>query len=82
MPEPLVHEDIDRGRLVRLDVPECMDGFLRLHAIYRTDTPPGPAAAWLISQFETQAKVMAKFGDEHAALVSLQGRRKKSVAVN
>jgi hypothetical protein len=57
--------------------PECMGGFLRLHAIYRTDTPPGPAAAWRISRFETQAKVMAKFSDEHAALVSLQGRRKK-----
>jgi DNA-binding transcriptional LysR family regulator len=75
MPEPLVHEDIDKGRLVRLNVPEYKDGFLRLHAIYRTDTPPGPAASWLIARFETQANVMAKFGDEHAALVSLQDRR-------
>lgn len=81
MPEPFVHEDIDEGRLARLDVPEYKDGFLRLHAIYRTDTPPGPAASWLIDRFETQAKVMAKFGDEHAALVNLQSRRKKSVAV-
>jgi DNA-binding transcriptional LysR family regulator len=81
MPEPFVHEDIDEGRLARLDVPEYKDGFLRLHAIYRTGTPPGPAASWLIDRFETQAKVMAKFGDEHAALVNLQSRRKKSVAV-
>ncbi|MGA7527643.1 MAG: LysR substrate-binding domain-containing protein, partial [Pseudolabrys sp.] len=80
MPEPLVHEDIDRGRLVRLDVPEYKDGFLRLHAIYRTDTPPGPAASWLVARFETQARVMAKFRDEHTALVSLQGRRKRSAA--
>jgi DNA-binding transcriptional LysR family regulator len=80
MPEPIVREDIERDRLVRLDVPEYKDGFLRLHAIYRTDTPPGPAASWLIARFKTQAEVTAKFGDERGALVSLQGRRKKSVA--
>jgi len=60
--------------------PEYKDGFLRLHAIYRTDTPPGPAASWLIARFKTQAEVTAKFGDERGALVSLQGRRKKLVA--
>src|SRR5215470_13945762 len=76
MPEPFVHEDIDRGRLVRLDIPEYKDGFLRLHAIYRTDTPPGPAASWLIARFETQAKILAKFSDEHAALVTLQAGAK------
>jgi DNA-binding transcriptional LysR family regulator len=80
MPEPIVREDIERDRLVRLDVPEYKDGFLRLHAVYRTDTPPGPAASWLIARFKTQAEVTAKFGDERGALVSLQGRRKKSVA--
>ena len=82
MPEPIVREDIERDRLVRLDVPEYKDGFLRLHAVYRTDTPPGPAASWLIARFKTQAEVTAKFGDERGALVSLQGRRKKSVAAN
>jgi len=80
MPEPIVREDIERDRLVRLDVPEYKDGFLRLHAVYRTDTPPGPAASWLIARFKTQAEVTAKFGDERGALVSLQGRRKKLVA--
>jgi DNA-binding transcriptional LysR family regulator len=80
MPEPIVREDIERDRLVRLDVPEYKDAFLRLHAIYRTDTPPGPAASWLIARFKNQAEVTAKFGDERGALVSLQGRRKKSVA--
>jgi DNA-binding transcriptional LysR family regulator len=81
MPEPFVHEDIDRGRLVRLDIPEYKDGFIRLHAIYRTDTPPGPAASWLIARFETQAKILAKFSDEHAALVTLQADAKKSRAI-
>jgi DNA-binding transcriptional LysR family regulator len=55
MPEPMVREDIESGRLVRLHVPEYKDGFVRLHAIYRTDTPPGPAGSWLIDRFVAQA---------------------------
>jgi DNA-binding transcriptional LysR family regulator len=55
MPEPMVREDIETGRLVRLDMREYKDGFMRLHAIYRTDTPPGPASSWLIARFEAQA---------------------------
>jgi DNA-binding transcriptional LysR family regulator len=56
MPEPMVREDVDRGRLVRLHLPEYKDGLLRLHAIYRTDTPPGPAGSWLIDRFVAQAE--------------------------
>jgi DNA-binding transcriptional LysR family regulator len=59
MPEPLVREDVESGRLVQLDMPEYMDGLLRLHAIYRTDTPPGPAASWLIARFVAQAEADA-----------------------
>ena len=55
MPEPMVREEIEGGRLVPLDIPELKRGSLRLYAIYRTDTPPGPAGSWLISRFEAQA---------------------------
>jgi DNA-binding transcriptional LysR family regulator len=55
MPEPMVREDIEGGRLVLLDMPELRRGSLRLYAIYRTDTPPGRAGSWLISRFEAQA---------------------------
>src|SRR5262245_60092818 len=51
MPEPMVREDIEGGRLVALDMPELKRGSLRLYAIYRTDTPPGQAGSWLISRF-------------------------------
>jgi DNA-binding transcriptional LysR family regulator len=54
MPEPMVREDIEGGRLVPLDRPELKRGSLRLYAIYRTDTPLGPAGSWLISRFEAQ----------------------------
>jgi DNA-binding transcriptional LysR family regulator len=55
MPEQMVREDIEQGRLVRLDMREYKDGVMRLHAIYRTDTPLGPAGSWLIARFEAQA---------------------------
>jgi DNA-binding transcriptional LysR family regulator len=60
MPEPMVREDVKKGRLVQLDMREYKDGFLRLHAIYRTDTPPGPAGSWLIDRFVAQAGVASE----------------------
>jgi DNA-binding transcriptional LysR family regulator len=55
MPEPNVREDIAAGRLVRLELPEARSGAYSFQAMYRTDTPPGPAAAWLIQRFADQA---------------------------
>jgi DNA-binding transcriptional LysR family regulator len=55
MPEPMVREDIEKKQLARLDIPECNGASIRLYAIYQTDTPPGPAASWLISRFVAQA---------------------------
>jgi DNA-binding transcriptional LysR family regulator len=56
MPEPMVREDLERGRLIRLNLPEFLGGFYRFSAIYRTDTPPGPAGSWLIRRLQQQAK--------------------------
>ncbi len=56
MPEPSVRADIAAGRLVRLKLPEVRSGSYLLQAIYRTDSPPGPAAAWLIQRFADQLK--------------------------
>ena len=55
MPEPMVHDDLAAGRLKHLDLSEWSGGFYAFHAIYRTDTPPGPAAAWIIRHFSQQA---------------------------
>jgi DNA-binding transcriptional LysR family regulator len=54
MPTPMVQEDINSGRLVHLDLPDIKGGIYSLEAIYRADTPPGPAAAWLIARFQSQ----------------------------
>jgi DNA-binding transcriptional LysR family regulator len=54
MPEPMVREDITAGRLRRLDMPELIEAHYALHAIHRSDTPPGPATAFLIERFRGQ----------------------------
>lgn len=48
MPEPMVRADLTAGRLKRLAIPEWSTGVYAFQAIYRTDTPPRSAAAWLI----------------------------------
>jgi DNA-binding transcriptional LysR family regulator len=55
MPEPNVRADLAVGRLVRLELPEARSGVYSFQAMYRTDAPPGPAAAWLIQRFADQA---------------------------
>jgi DNA-binding transcriptional LysR family regulator len=54
MPEFMVRGDIEAGRLVELNLPDWPVGQYDMHAIYRTDTPPGPAAQWLIDRFAAQ----------------------------
>ena len=56
MPEPIVRDDLASARLVRLDLPEIRGGLYPLQAIHRTHSPPGPAGAWLIDRFVSQAK--------------------------
>jgi DNA-binding transcriptional LysR family regulator len=53
MPEPIVRADIESGRLVRLNLPDWRGGEYTLQAIYKTDTPPGPAGRWLIERLVT-----------------------------
>ncbi|MGE1173331.1 LysR family transcriptional regulator [Pseudomonas sp. BW7P1] len=56
MPRPMIQEDLDSGRLVKLDLPEYRSGQYTFDAIYRTDVPPGPAARWLIERFVQQSQ--------------------------
>jgi DNA-binding transcriptional LysR family regulator len=78
MPEPMVRDDLEEGRLVRLDIPEYKDGFIRLHAIYRTDAPPGPAGSWLIARFEAQAAGAAEAANRRSIVTSSRYRRRRS----
>jgi DNA-binding transcriptional LysR family regulator len=51
MPLAMVEADLDSGALVRLAMPDLPGNTYCLSAIYRRDTPPGPAACWLLRQF-------------------------------
>jgi DNA-binding transcriptional LysR family regulator len=55
MPEPMIAQDLAAGRLVQLQMPDSIGGDYIMDAIYRADTPPGPAGAWLIERFRQQA---------------------------
>lgn len=54
MPEFMVRDDLDAGRLVRLALPDWNAGHYTFSAIHRSDTPPGPATRWLIERFSAQ----------------------------
>jgi DNA-binding transcriptional LysR family regulator len=51
MPLPMVADDLASGALVRLHLPDHTGGRYGMSAIWRRDSPPGPAAAWLRDQF-------------------------------
>ncbi len=51
MPWWMVAGDVQAGCLVQLDMPDLVAFNYSVDVIYRTDTPPGPAAAWLMQRF-------------------------------
>ena len=57
MPLPLIAPDLAAGTLVRLDMPDHGGIIYPFDGIYRSDTPPGPAAAWLLERFREAGEV-------------------------
>ncbi|HWU01268.1 MAG TPA: LysR family transcriptional regulator [Novosphingobium sp.] len=51
MPLDMIEADLVSGTLVRLDMPDHVGGTYRFAGIWRRDTPPGPAALWLLDRF-------------------------------
>ena len=53
MPVELIREDLDRGLLVPIEVADLtIASTITMSAIYRTDTPPGPAGRGLIEELQ------------------------------
>jgi DNA-binding transcriptional LysR family regulator len=50
MPKPMVNDDLKRGRLVELKIETHTENLYPFHTVYRNDTPPGPAASWLMER--------------------------------
>jgi DNA-binding transcriptional LysR family regulator len=51
MPLPQIQQDLASGTLRRLTIPDHPGGIYRFAGIWRRDTPPGPAASWLLDRF-------------------------------
>jgi DNA-binding transcriptional LysR family regulator len=51
MPLPLVQSDLITGTLKRLVMSDHSGGTYCFSGIWRRDTPPGPAASWLLDKF-------------------------------
>ena len=54
MPSAMVTDDLVSGTLVQLEIPDITPFDYLLDAVYRSDTPPGPAATWLVERFRQQ----------------------------
>lgn len=52
MPRHVIEDDLARGTLVRLAVPEAPQFAFELSALWLRDRVPGPAACWMLSAFE------------------------------
>jgi DNA-binding transcriptional LysR family regulator len=50
MPKPMVNDDLKRGRLVELQIETAAEPAYPFHTVYRNDTPPRPAASWLMER--------------------------------
>jgi DNA-binding transcriptional LysR family regulator len=50
MPKFMVSDDLKRGRLVRLAIDAWDNLQYHFHTVHRRDTPPGPAASWLMER--------------------------------
>jgi DNA-binding transcriptional LysR family regulator len=55
MPAPMVKDDLKRGRLVKLQIETPSDSSYPFHIVYRSDSPPGPAAGWLMERLAAGA---------------------------
>jgi DNA-binding transcriptional LysR family regulator len=58
MPRFMVEDDIASGKLraIRIELPSNMKPLMPLRAVYRNDTPPGPAGRWLIEYLKGRSR--------------------------
>lgn len=56
MPRAMIEDDLAAGTLVRLMMPDHSGGTYRFGGVWRRDTPPGPAASWLLDQFVAEGR--------------------------
>ena len=62
MPVGVVENDLANGSLVKIDLEDIPDASLvmPMSAVFRTDTPPGPAGRWLIERLKSDVAPRAR----------------------
>ena len=55
LPEPMARADLAAGRLVRLALDQWDNQRYAFQSVHRPDSPPGPAARWLIARLAASA---------------------------
>ncbi len=56
MPREMVSDDLAKGRLIELNLPEKPGDNYTLYALWRRDTRLGPATSWLIGAFQDELR--------------------------
>lgn len=62
MPHFMVEDDIASGKLrvVRIELPGNLKPLMPMRAVYRSDTPPGPAGRWLIDHLNGRRRARGR----------------------
>jgi DNA-binding transcriptional LysR family regulator len=68
MPASLIYDDLQKGRLVRLDLEAYEQGEYPIYAMRRLSTSPGPAAAWMIDAFRKKLSLCPTHTDFKAMI--------------
>lgn len=63
LPTWMIYDDVTAGRLKVLDLEPYPIRLYALHAFHRADSPPGPAASWIVQRFKQELpKVCSDLG--------------------
>jgi hypothetical protein len=68
MPLPIIEADLASGRLVEITTENAPRGgqLMEMWAIYRTDSPPGPAGRWFVDRLKREQTPLVKRGPSQA----------------
>lgn len=73
LPASIIREDLQRGRLVHLDLDAYEQGEYPIYAIRKLSHPPGPAAGWMIEAFRERLSRCPNRTDFMAGQMALVG---------
>jgi DNA-binding transcriptional LysR family regulator len=80
LPVSVMYDDLQKGRLVQLDLDAYEQGEYPIYAMRRLSAPPGPAAAWMIDAFTSKLSGCPNHADFKTMLAAGELRRPAAIA--